>query len=110
MTANVSIVTSRRDDVIRIPAQALRFVPHGVTSQTVSSSSATDPVNPKPNRARIWVRHGYTLKAVEVTTGLKDGNYVEIVSGNLKLGEKVVIDEKRRARRAQEAAPPRLSS
>jgi HlyD family secretion protein len=110
MTANVSIVTARRDDVIRIPAQALRFVPRGETSKSASNSSATDPVNPKPNRATIWVRHGTTLKSLEVTTGLNDGNYVEIVSGDLRLGQKVVIDEKRRTKRTQTITSPQLSS
>jgi HlyD family secretion protein len=110
MTANVSIVTARRDDVIRIPAQALRFVPRVEASKSASTSSATDPINPTPNRAKIWVRHGHILKAVEVTTGLNDGNYVEIKGVNLRLGQKVVIDEKRRAKRVHEAAPPQLSS
>ena len=110
MTANVSIVTARRDDVIRLPAQALRFVPRGEASNSAAPSSETDPVNAKTNRAKIWVRHGHILKAVEVTTGLNDGNYVEITGGNLRLGQKVVVDEKRRAKRVHEASPPQLLS
>jgi len=110
MTANVSIVTARRDDVTRIPSQALRFVPRGDISQSASTYSGTDPANSKPNRAKIWVKHGHSLKPVEITTGLDDGNYVEIVNGDLRLGQKVVIEEKRHVKRAHEATPPQLSS
>jgi hypothetical protein len=45
---------------------------------------------------------------VEITTGLSDDNYVEVISGNLRIGEKVVIDEKRDLTQAQAADMPRL--
>lgn len=110
MTANVGIVTSRRDNVIRIPEQALRFVPRSLPSRGAASQLETDPANPTANRGKIWVRHGTTLKSVEVTTGLSDGNYVEVVSGDLRLGEKVVLAEKRHAKQTQATTSPQLSS
>ncbi len=110
MTANVGIVTSRRDNVIRIPQQALRFVPHSLASRSAANQLEADPANPSVNRVKIWVRHGTTLKAVEVTTGLSDGNYVEVVSGDLRLGEKVVLAEKRHAKQTQATTSPQLSS
>jgi HlyD family secretion protein len=109
MTANVGIVTSRRDNVIRIPEQALRFVPRRLASRSAANQLEADPANPK-NRVKIWVRHGTTLKSVEVTTGLSDGNYVEIVSGDLRLGERVVLAEKRHANQTQATTSPQLSS
>jgi HlyD family secretion protein len=110
MTANVGIVTSRRDNVIRIPAQALRFVPHSLVSRSAANQLEADPANPNVNRVKIWVRRGTTLKSVEVTTGLSDGNYVEVVSGDLRLGEKVVLAEKRHAKQTQATTSPQLSS
>jgi HlyD family secretion protein len=109
MTANVGIVTSRRDNVIRIPEQALRFVPRRLASRSAANQLEADPANPK-NRVKIWVRHGTTLKSVEVTTGLSDGNYVEIISGDLRLGERVVLAEKRHANQTQATTSPQLSS
>jgi HlyD family secretion protein len=110
MTANVGIVTSRRDNVIRIPEQALRFVPRSMASGSAANQLEADPANPNVNRVKIWVRHGTTLKSVEVTTGLSDGNYVEVISGDLRPGEKVVIAEKTHARQTQATTSPQLFS
>jgi HlyD family secretion protein len=109
MTANVGIVTSRRDNVVRIPEQALRFVPHSLASRSAANQLEADPASPK-NRVKIWVRRGTILKSVEITAGLSDGNYVEVVSGDLRPGEKVVIAEKRPARQTQTTTSPQLSS
>jgi HlyD family secretion protein len=110
MTANVSIVTSRRDNVLRVPVQALRFIPHDLASRQASRNSEAGPANPEPHRGKIWIRHGPVLKPVEVTTGLNDDNYVEIVSGDLRPGQKVVIDEAQQTKHTPKEALPRLSS
>jgi multidrug efflux pump subunit AcrA (membrane-fusion protein) len=106
--------------------QALRFVPHGLKTKKGSSESAIDPPDsppdsaadspadshpdPQSHHAKIWVRHGAGLKPVEVETGLDDGAYVEIVSGDLRPGQKVVIDEVKRAKSKPASATPQLSS
>jgi HlyD family secretion protein len=108
MTANVNIVTARRDSVLRIPLQALRFVPHRIAKLNRSRGPATSAVGQIARQTKIWVRHGPLIGAVEITTGLSDDNYVEVISGNLRMGEKVVIDEKRDLTRAQAADMPRL--
>jgi HlyD family secretion protein len=130
MTANVSIVTARREDVMRVPVQALRFVPHGLKKKKGSPDSVVDPPDSPPNsppdspgdpaadpapelqphHAKIWVRHAAGLKPVEVETGLDDGAYVEIVSGDLRPGQKVVIDEVRRPKSKTASTTPQLSS
>jgi len=108
MTANVNIVTAKRDNVLRIPLQALRFVPHRIAKLNRSQGPAKSTSGQIPRQTQIWVRRGPLLRAVEVTTGLSDDNYVEIMSGNLRFGQKVVIDEKRELTRAQAAEMPRL--
>ena len=108
MTANVNIVTARRDSVLRIPLQALRFVPHRIAKLNRSRGPATSTAGQIARQTKIWVRHGPLIRAVEITTGLSDDNYVEIISGNLRIGEKVVIDEKRDLTRAPAADIPRL--
>ena len=108
MTANVDIVTARRDSVLRIPLQALRFVPHRIAKLNRSRGPATSAAGQIARQTKIWVRHGPLIRAVEITTGLTDDNYVEVISGNIRIGEKVVIDEKRDPTRAQAADMPRL--
>lgn len=108
MTANVNVVTAKRDDVLRIPIQALRFVPHRLAKFTRSQGAAGSTGGQIPRQARVWVRHGPLISAVEVTTGLSDDNYVEVIGGNLRIGDKVVIDERRNLTPVQAAAMPRL--
>lgn len=89
MTANVTIVTSRRDDVLRVPVQALRFVPR----HRATGDFAADPSGRIARQARIWVSHGRIITPVVVTTGLSDDNFVEILGGDLHPGENLVINE-----------------
>ena len=45
----------------------------------------------KRNRRHVWVQERYKLRAVEVQTGLSDSHYTELVAGELKKGDKLVI-------------------
>ena len=105
MTANVTIVTARRDNVLRVPSQALRFSPkrrNGSGSGAASAASndgASSDEQYGQARAhhkhgkRVWVQKGGELTPVPIETGLDDGNYVEVVSGDLKEGDVVVVDQ-----------------
>jgi HlyD family secretion protein len=91
MTANVTIVTAKRDDVVRIPLQALRFRPH----EHRHASGAQESAAAHPwlsNRAKVWLDEDGKLKPVTITSGLDDGNNVEVLSGDLKPGDTVVTD------------------
>ncbi len=97
MTANVTLVTARRDDVVRLPMEALRFSPRHQASNDGAMSD-----HPRPSRNnRVWVPDGNRIKRVAVTTGLDDGTNVEIMNSPLKPGDTVVTDEIRQA-----AKPP----
>jgi HlyD family secretion protein len=95
MTANVSIVTASRPDVVRLPLDALRFTPAG---QPPVSPAVLDGV--PGQQTRVWVRDGAGIESVAITTGLSDGTFVEVADGNLHPGQKVVTDEIRAAREA----------
>jgi HlyD family secretion protein len=43
MTANVRIVVDEREDVLRVPDQALRYTPGGVSGQDASAGAAARP-------------------------------------------------------------------
>ena len=88
MTANVTLITARRDHVVKIPIEAIRFNPE----KAASDDSASDTALPT-RAARVWVLAGKRLKPVSVTIGLDDGNFVEMLGGPLRPGERVVTDE-----------------
>ncbi len=89
MTADVTIITARRDNVLRIPEQALRFSPSGLKG----SPSVPAVADSLSHQARVWVRSGKGIKPVSILTGLSDGSLVEVLSGPLRVGEEVVVDQ-----------------
>ncbi len=92
MTANVTITTARRDNVVRIPADAIRFHP-----ATQARQQAVSLQNGRPNgdKATVWVRDGSGIRPVSLTVGLSDGTWVQMVNGPLKPGDEVITDEVR---------------
>jgi HlyD family secretion protein len=108
MTANLSFQIEIRENTLRVPAAVLRYVPppalvrqedrHHVENQTVAAPevakkrSASDKAEQARSRQHriVWVEDGALLKAVPVTLGLIENQYVEILEGDLAEGQKVV--------------------
>ena len=90
MTASVRFVTDQRDDVLRVPNAALRFRPADAPS---ADSGAAIQGQPASRRAgRVWVLGGDgRLAAVSVTPGVTDGTWTEVVRGDLRQGQDVVV-------------------
>ena len=103
ITASTRIVVDRRDDVIRVPNQALRYAPGGLASTTAPGSG---PINGGfGENARIWVlRDGQPIPLI-VTPGLDDESFTEIVKGDLSAGDQVVIGEERASNGGRSGAP-----
>jgi HlyD family secretion protein len=100
MTANVSITTATRDDVIRIPTAALRFRPPVAPGGEGAIAAA-----PPSGGHTAWVlADDGTLHPVTVTTGIADERFTE-VTGGLAQGDRVVTGLARTA--ASDAPPPR---
>jgi HlyD family secretion protein len=94
MTAANRIVIDQRNDVLRVPNQALRYLPSAVAGAVQSS------------RAQIWTLRDGKPVSVPVVAGLDDDNFTEIVSGDVKPGDLVVTAEPTAA--AKKAVAPRL--
>ena len=83
MTANVHIVTERREAALSVPLQALRFEPpEDVDGDGDGSGDAK----------RVFVLRDGELAAVPVQLGIDDGNSVEVMSADLAPGDAVVVD------------------
>lgn len=90
MTANLTIVTDRRDNALRIPTAALRFSPRNA-AKAAGQDRTLD--GEQPGHRRIWVFQGGVVKPVSIVTGLNDGNNLEVLGGPLHEGDEVVTDE-----------------
>jgi HlyD family secretion protein len=86
MTANLSIVESRRDNVLRVPLRALAFSPRRHSSDSSTEAASSE------HSARVWVFDGGHLRPVKIVRGLDDGSNVEVISGSLNEGDEVVTD------------------
>ena len=119
MTANLSFQIDYLPDVTKIPNAALRFYPpnrnrvhpddrdilDGIelvnesrqqSSQTSQSASELAELAKNRSRHHVWILEGDFLRAKLVTTGISDNRYTELVSGDLKAGDKLVVGEKRK--------------
>jgi HlyD family secretion protein len=112
MTAYVSIAVEERKDVLLVPNAALRFKP--VNAEAVKKSGG-DAVakGGKPKRdafsGTVYVLQGGALVAQSVTLGITDNRNTEIVGGDLKVGDLVVIGDALAGNKSQAntAAPMR---
>jgi HlyD family secretion protein len=108
MTANISFEIETKQNVLRLPAAALRFVPtvlqarpedrHYVDDTSADHTkvtpvrSASEKADQSRNRQKrvVWVQEGEHLRAVPVTLGLIENLYAELLTGDLTEGQPVV--------------------
>lgn len=88
MTANVTVETSRRDGVLRVPSAALRFKPNAELLARLGQQvpeALTAGGRSQPGHGTVWTYDGQ-LHAVPVTVGLSDGAFTEVSSAALEEG------------------------
>ena len=109
MTANVSFQIDVRESVLRVPSAALRYVPPAMlvrpedkqyvdlkpvkdSNEGEEKLSANQRAAQAKNRSKrvVWVREGMLLKAVPVTLGLMDGQFAELLTGDLTEDQELV--------------------
>ena len=90
MTANATIVESRRQNVLRVPLRALAFSPRQHSAG--ADGTDNDDVASSEHSARVWVLDGSHPRPVKIVRGLDDCNNVEVISGDLSEGDEVVTD------------------
>lgn len=115
MTAEITFPIAKRSNVIKIPNTALRYYPqnrahvrqedHDVLDgteqvETEDDEQQTDEEPPAVERARadsnrnrrhVWVEENGKLRAIAVVFGISDYKFTELVEGDLKPGQEVVV-------------------
>lgn len=91
LTANVTISTLERPDVLAIPSKALRFVPDASQLEALRLTVDDENMEPLPGKKIVWQRQGHVLKPKMVETGMTNNGMTEILSG-LTQGEEVVVE------------------
>ncbi len=103
MTANVRIVVEEKGSVLKVPNAALRFRPSGMEAeatprsanpiQAARATGATDQSGARGGLAgRVWLLGtDGKPKALTIQLGISDGNFTEILAGDLREGQEVIV-------------------
>ncbi len=92
MTANVSIITNKSENVLCAPTTALKFTPQ------------TDGTKYKTKG--IWILEKRKPKRITIETGASDDSKTEIISNEIKEGTKVLIGIKGKESKSGDHKPP----
>ena len=108
MTATAEITTTQRENVLLVPNAALRFTPtlNNESSHTsgggIIGSLLPHPPEPqartpaafpaKSGGQRVWIVRKGEAAAVDVTVGVTDGRFTEVIGGGLEPGMQVITD------------------
>ena len=100
LTANIRIITARRETALLVPNAALRWRPPGAAAAPAAFGSGTVYVLGSEGRPQ----------AVALQLGISDGNVTEVTSGALQAGQQVVVGEATRPAASRPLIPggPRL--
>jgi HlyD family secretion protein len=134
MTATVTILVSKKENVLKVPTIALRYqpMPDQIEQRKDSASNSQDSARAARRRAfmqrmqeggggggvegmqrvmqtrnfgRVWVLgKDKKLQPVFVRTGLSDGTYTEITQGNIEEGEQIVVGQLSSSANAQSSS------
>jgi HlyD family secretion protein len=112
MTANVAIVVSHQENVLKIPNAALRFRPSMIPGETGRAMSLTavarptasirasdgaafssDKLNPgTAPSATVWILSPQGKpEPASIRTGITDGSFSAVAGGDLREGQQVII-------------------
>ena len=75
LTANVTIFTMEKKDVLSVPTKALRFAPN----EAIMTDS--EKIEDVESDNKVWTKEGDTFKAHAVEIGVTNGTLTEILSG-----------------------------
>lgn len=107
MTANISIIVASKSDVLRIPNGALRF-------KLADGPADRRPAGPdQKSRQRekgrsVWVLDNTTPRRLTITTGISDGLSTELLSGELREGQRVIVESLEKKKGTRTPAGPRM--
>ena len=85
MTANIRFVVNQKNAVLRTPNAALRYKPK--SPDTIDSSAV------KPSSSVVYQLRNGKPTPINVDTGITDGNFTEIIDGQVTEGDKLIVRE-----------------
>ena len=91
LTANVTIFTLERNNVLTVPSKALRFVPDAEALLAMNLSVADAGRELIPGKKTVWQKEGNTLIPKLITVGTSSMNLTEVIDG-LSDNDEIIMD------------------
>ena len=85
MTANIRFVVNQKNAALRTPNAALRYKPK--SPDTIDSSTI------KPGSPVLYQLKNGKPSPINIKTGITDGNFTEIIDGQVTEGDKLIVRE-----------------
>lgn len=85
MTANVTILTAKLDNVLKVPNSVLRFRPSAAVAKKAGLGSV------QADKQQVYLIANGKFSAVPVKVGLSDGKYTAVSSSQLQPGALLVV-------------------
>jgi HlyD family secretion protein len=101
MTANVSVLTQHREGILKVPNAALRFRPESAGGESgkggtprKSGERVISSQGDQGRTGRVWILspEGKPIQ-VFIIFGITDGTFSEVMSGDLKEGMEIIVEE-----------------
>ena len=106
MTAYVNVIVAERKNVLLVPNAALRFKPQEPQEKVPPSRSKQGAQG--GTVGTVYVLKDSRLQAVQIRIGISDSRFTEVVSGDLKAGDLLVVSEEPTGADKQEGGSLRI--
>lgn len=90
MTATVSIEVAKKENILKVPNTALRYVPQWPADKLKKLQSSL-----KPDEGVLWIEKDTQLQPVIVSTGVVGEKETEVISDAINEDMKVIVPAKR---------------
>lgn len=91
LTANITIFTLEREQVLAVPSKSLRFVPEEELLLGTGLTAAASLQEVPAGKRIIWVKQGQLLQPKVIAVGSTSGSMIEVTDG-LSEGEEIAVD------------------
>jgi HlyD family secretion protein len=111
MTAYVNIVVAERKDVLMVPNAALRFRPSDAAKARTGGDKAKGEGRGKGDTTpmgTVYVLENAQLKPIRVSVGITDNKMTEVLGGEIKDGDAVIIEDRQPSAKATSSPGMRM--
>lgn len=91
LTANITIYTMERENVLTVPNKALRFVPDTKMLESIGITVSNPMTDAPLGKKLVWLKQGQELQPKIVSIGTSNNSVTEILEG-INEGEEVAVD------------------